>query len=153
MVVLMRMRLRREVEGKLDSSVVVTGNILINNKKKSLYSKEVELFLGTLTVKVALTFSTNMRLPSKMTEEEINKVVEETIVKMGLEDCTNTRIGNWHSRGISNGEKKRLSIDHEILTQPYVLLLDEPTSGLDSASAFYVIHALCNIAHNGKIVI
>ncbi|WJX83758.1 hypothetical protein P8452_66396 [Trifolium repens] len=94
-----------------------------------------------------------MRLPSKMTKQEINKVVEETIIEMGLEECANTKIGNWHLRGISNGEKKRLSIGLEILTQPFVLLLDEPTSGLDSASAFYVIQALSNIAFKGKIVI
>ena len=119
----------------------------------SLVGAGKELFLGTLTVKETLTYSANMRLPSKMTKEEIDKVVEETIVEMGLEDCADTRIGNWHCRGISNGEKKRLSIGLEILTQPYVLLLDEPTTGLDSASAFYVIQSLCHIAHNGKIVI
>ncbi|XP_027349230.1 ABC transporter G family member 15-like [Abrus precatorius] len=145
--------------GRLPTNVVVSGNILLNGKKRSFYSKDVsyvaqeELFLGTLTVKETLTFSANMRLPSKMTKEEINKVVEETIMQMGLEDCADNKIGNWHSRGISNGEKKRLSIGLEILTQPHVLLLDEPTSGLDSASAFYVIQALCNIACNEKIVI
>jgi len=117
------------------------------------YVAQEELLLGTLTVKETLTFSANMRLPSKMSKEEINKVVEETIMEMGLEDCADTRIGNWHCRGISNGEKKRLSIGLEILTQPHVLLLDEPTTGLDSASAFYVIQALCHIAQRGKIVI
>lgn len=74
-------------------------------------------------------------------------------MEMGLEECAENKIGNWHLRGISNGEKKRLSIGLEILTQPHVLLLDEPTSGLDSASAFYVIQALSNIARNGKIII
>ncbi|KAK2362583.1 ABC transporter G family member [Trifolium repens] len=139
--------------------VAVSGNIQINGKRRNLYSKEVsyvgqeELYLGTLTVKETLTYSANMRLPSKMTKQEINKVVEETIIEMGLEDCANSKIGNWHLRGISNGEKKRLSIGLEILTQPFVLLLDEPTSGLDSASAFYVIQALYNIAFKGKIVI
>ncbi|XP_047172289.1 ABC transporter G family member 12-like [Vigna umbellata] len=87
--------------GKLAPNVVMTGNILINGKK-NLNSRDVsyvaqeELFLGTLTVKETLTFSANMRLPSKMTKEEINKVVEETIMEMGLEDCADTRIGNWH---------------------------------------------------------
>ncbi|KAK7244560.1 hypothetical protein RIF29_39384 [Crotalaria pallida] len=94
-----------------------------------------------------------MRLPSTMTKEEINKVVGDTIMKMGLEECADNKIGNWHLRGISNGEKKRVSIGLEILTQPHVLLLDEPTSGLDSASAFYVVQALSNIACNGKIII
>ena len=67
------------------------------------------------------------------------KVKNNVIV--GLEDCADTRIGNWHCRGISNGEKKRLSIGLEILTQPYVLLLDEPTTGLDSEFSFHGSYA------------
>ena len=79
--------------------------------------------------------------------------MEGTIREMGLEECAANKIGNWHFRGISNGEKKRLSIGIEILTQPHVLFLDEPTTGLDSAFAFYLIQALTKIAHDGKIVI
>lgn len=94
-----------------------------------------------------------MRLISKMSKEEISKVVENTIIEMGLEECADNQIGNWHLRGISSGEKKRLSIGLEILTQPHVLFLDEPTAGLDSASAFYVIQALSHIACGDKIVI
>ncbi|PRQ56450.1 putative polar-amino-acid-transporting ATPase [Rosa chinensis] len=88
-----------------------------------------------------------------MTKQEKNEVVEESLTKMGLQDCAETHIGNWHLRGISNGEKRRLGICIEILTQPHVLLLDEPTSGLDSASSFFVIWALRNIAQDGRIVI
>lgn len=72
---------------------------------------------------------------------------------MGLQDCADRNIGNWHLRGISGGEKRRLSISVEILTQPQVLFLDEPSSGLDSASALFVIQVLRNIAHEGKIVV
>ncbi|XP_019444055.1 PREDICTED: ABC transporter G family member 15-like isoform X2 [Lupinus angustifolius] len=146
--------------GRVSANVIVTGSILMNRKKRNLYCREVsyvaqeELLLGTLTVRETLTYSANMRLPSKMSKEEIKKVVEETIMKMGLEECADNTIGNWHLRGLSNGEKKRVSIGLEILTKPHVLLLDEPTSGLDSASAFYVIQALRNIACNGgKIII
>lgn len=60
------------------------------------------------------------------------------------------KIGNWHLRGISGGEKKRLSIALEILTRPRLLFLDEPTSGLDSASAFFVIQALRQMAIDGN---
>jgi ABC-type multidrug transport system ATPase subunit len=74
-------------------------------------------------------------------------------MKMGLQDCADNKVGNWHLRGLSGGEKRRLSISLEILTQPYVLFLDEPTSGLDSASALFVIHALKNIALDGRIVV
>ena len=48
-------------------------------------------------------------------------------------------IGGWMKRGISGGERKRVSIGHELITEPAVILLDEPTSGLDSQSAKRVI--------------
>lgn len=109
--------------------------------------------MGTLSVRETLTYSAHLRFPTKMTNDEINDIVEETIIKMGLQACAETKIGNWHLRGISSGEKKRLSISIEILTQPTVLLLDEPTSGLDSASAFFVIQVLKCIALDGRIVV
>uniref|UniRef100_A0A803P6W7 ABC transporter G family member 15 n=1 Tax=Cannabis sativa TaxID=3483 RepID=A0A803P6W7_CANSA len=88
-----------------------------------------------------------------MSKEEIENLVEKTIEEMGLEHCADNKIGNWYFRGISGGEKKRLSIGLEILTQPQIMLLDEPTTGLDSASAFFVVCTLGNIAHNGRIVV
>ena len=89
-----------------------------------------------------------------MTKDEIVSIVDNTIMEMGLQDCADSKIGNWHLRGISStGEKKRLSIGVEILTRPHIMLLDEPTTGLDSASAFFVMRALSSIAYDGKIVI
>ena len=51
-------------------------------------------------------------------------------------------VGGWLSPGISGGERKRVSIGYELITEPAVLLLDEPTSGLDSQSAKRVINQL-----------
>lgn len=117
------------------------------------YVTQEDFLLGTLSVTETLTYSAKLRLPAKFTKNEIKTVVENTIMKMGLQDCADKKIGNWHLRGISGGEKRRLSISLEILTQPHVMFLDEPTSGLDSASAFFVIEALRNIALDGRIVI
>ncbi|KAF7819041.1 ABC transporter G family member 15-like [Senna tora] len=151
--------LLNSLAGTLPANATLTGNILINGTNRNLYRGQMsyvaqqEYFLGTLTVRETLTYSAKMRLVSRMTQQEISKVVQETIMQMGLEECADNQIGNWHLRGISNGEKKRLSIGLEILTQPDFLFLDEPTSGLDSASAFYVIRALSDIACGGKIVV
>ncbi|XP_050223015.1 ABC transporter G family member 15-like [Mercurialis annua] len=145
--------------GRLSGNVLMTGNVLFNGKKKRLgyagvaYVTQENTLLGTLTVRETLTYSAHLRLPSSMTKEEIDGIVEGTIMEMGLRDCADRLIGNWHLRGISGGEKKRLSVALEILIKPNLLFLDEPTTGLDSASAFFVIQTLKNIARDGRTVI
>lgn len=146
--------------GRLSKNVVMTGNVLLNGKKKSLggygvvaYVTQEDVLLGTLTVKETITYSAHLRLPTSMSKEEVNSIIDGTIIEMGLQDCADRLIGNWHLRGISGGEKKRLSIALEILTRPRLLFLDEPTSGLDSASAFFVVQTLRNVARDGRTVI
>ncbi|KAK4278672.1 hypothetical protein QN277_016488 [Acacia crassicarpa] len=145
--------------GRLSKNVVMTGNILLNGKKKRLdygavaYVTQEDVLLGTLTARETISYSAHLRLPKKMTKEEVNGIVEGTIIEMGLQDCADRLIGNWHLRGISGGEKKRLSIALEILTRPRLLFLDEPTSGLDSASAFFVVQTLRTVARDGRTVI
>ncbi|KAF8398347.1 hypothetical protein HHK36_017274 [Tetracentron sinense] len=151
--------LLESLAGRLSGNVIMTGNVLINGKKRRLdsgivsYVTQEDILLGTLTVKETITYSAHLRLPNTMSKEQINGLVEGTIIEMGLQDCANRMIGNWHLRCISGGEKKRLSIALEILTHPQVLFLDEPTSTLDSSSAFFVIQALRNIARDGRTVI
>ncbi|CAL1409645.1 unnamed protein product [Linum trigynum] len=145
--------------GRLSSNVVMSGKILLNGRKKKPdctttgYVTYENTLLGTLTVRETVTYSAHLRLPSTMTKKEINDIAQGTISGMGLQDCADRLLGNWHLRGISSGEKKRLSIALEILTRPQLLFLDEPTTGLDSASAFFVVQTLRNIAQDGKTVI
>lgn len=77
-----------------------------------------------------------------MARSDKKALVESTIVEMGLQDCADTVIGNWHLRGISGGEKRRVSIALEILMRPRLLFLDEPTSGLDRLLHIYFMHLL-----------
>ncbi|XP_021894239.1 ABC transporter G family member 15-like [Carica papaya] len=145
--------------GRLSRNVIMTGNVLFNGKKKRLdnglvaYVTQEDVLLGTLTVRETLTYSAHLRLPSNMTKQDVSDLVEGTLMELGLQECAERQIGNWHARGISGGEKKRLSVALEVLTRPHVLFLDEPTSGLDSASAFSVIQTLRNIARDGRVVI
>ncbi|XP_047321410.1 ABC transporter G family member 15-like [Impatiens glandulifera] len=145
--------------GRLSRNTVMTGNIFLNGKKRKLdygvvaYVTQEDVLLGTLTVRETIAYSANLRLPTSLRKEEVNDIVEGTIMEMGLEECADRMIGNWHSRGISGGEKKRVSIALEILTRPPILFLDEPTSGLDSASAFFVIQSLRSVSRDGRIVV
>ncbi|KAF2607343.1 hypothetical protein F2Q68_00043973 [Brassica cretica] len=141
--------------GRLARNVIMTGNLLLNGKKARLdyglvaYVTQEDVLMGTLTVRETITYSAHLRLSNGLTKEEVNGIVEGTIIELGLQDCADRVIGSWQSRGVSGGERKRVSIALEILTRPQILFLDEPTSGLDSASAFFVIQALRNIARDG----
>ncbi|XP_027168411.1 ABC transporter G family member 15-like [Coffea eugenioides] len=145
--------------GRLSSNVVMTGNILLNGKKQRLnygtiaYVTQEDVLLGTLTVRETITYSAHLRLPNTLTKDEKKGIIDGTIMEMGLQDCADRLIGSWHLRGISGGERKRLSIALEFLIRPRLLFLDEPTSGLDSASAFFVVQALKNVARDGRTVI
>ncbi|XP_051141544.1 ABC transporter G family member 15-like [Andrographis paniculata] len=145
--------------GRLSGNVVMSGNVLLNGKKMKLqygvvaYVTQEDVFLGTLTVRETIAYSAKLRFPSNVSTEEVHSMIENTLTEMGLQDCADHLIGNWHLRGISGGEKKRLSIALEIITQPYLLFLDEPTTGLDSAAAFFVVQALKNVAWSGRTVV
>ena len=72
----------------------------------------------------------------------------------GLEDCANTLIGSETEgiKGISGGQKRRLSVGIELVTNPRVLVLDEPTSGLDSEIALTIMTTLKELASRGRTV-
>ena len=90
-----------------------------------------DVLMATLTVREAIHYSAQLQLPSTMSSREKRDRAESTIRDMGLQDSVNTQIGGWRARGLSGGEKRRVSIALEILTYPRLLFLDEPTSGLD----------------------
>ena len=73
---------------------------------------------------------------------ELDQNIEELIKNLGLTDETNTIVGDLFFKGLSGGQKRRLSIGLEALTSPINLYLDEPTSGLDSESALKVMEFL-----------
>jgi len=56
-------------------------------------------------------------------------------------------------KGISGGERRRLSFASEILTNPSILFCDEPTSGLDSFMAMSIVESMKSLARNGKTII
>ncbi|CAN6575749.1 unnamed protein product [Malus baccata var. baccata] len=147
------------LSSRLAANAFLSGTILLNGRKRKLsfgtaaYVTQDDNLIGTLTVRETISYSARLRLPDKMAWSEKRALIESTIIEMGLQDCADTVIGNWHLRGISGGEKRRVSIALEILTRPRLLFLDEPTSGLDSASAFFVTQTLRALARDGRTVI
>jgi ABC-type multidrug transport system ATPase subunit len=88
-----------------------------------------------------------------MTKEAKLARVEKVMRQLNLIKCGDTRVGvPGVTRGISGGERRRVSIGLELLVNPRLLFLDEPTSGLDSTMAEQVVTILRNLARQGRTV-
>jgi len=88
-----------------------------------------------------------------MDKDQVKVRVDEVISKLGLKSCENSQIGGFMKKGISGGEKRRVSIGIELLTDPSILFLDEPTTGLDSFNSEVLIELLSKLSKTGVTVI
>eukprot|EP00261_Vitis_vinifera_P002698 XP_002267117.4 PREDICTED: ABC transporter G family member 11 [Vitis vinifera] len=145
--------------GRLGSNTRQAGEILINGRKQRLafgtsaYVTQDDTLMTTLTVREAVHYSAQLQLPGSMPTSAKKERAEMTICEMGLQDCIETRIGGWGKKGLSGGQKRRVSICIEILTRPKLLFLDEPTSGLDSAASYHVMDRIVKLAHREGITV
>ena len=137
-----------------------SGSVLINNNaiekanfnKISGYVTQKDMLFPLLTVEETLTFSAKLRL--KLPPSELSLKVKSLIQELGLSNVAGTRVGNDGIRGISGGERRRVSIGVDVIHDPKVLILDEPTSGLDSTSALQIVDMLKNMAETrGRTII
>lgn len=117
------------------------------------YVPQDDIMHADLTVAEALYFSARLRLPLDFTDQEIDERIKRVLGELGLVGCANTRIGNAERRGISGGQRKRVNVAMELLTDPPLLFLDEPTSGLSSEDALSLMQLLRRLADGGKTII
>eukprot|EP01080_Neovahlkampfia_damariscottae_P000220 gene220-4466_t len=139
----------------------VSGDVLFNGKAVSLskYDKlfgfvpQEDIMLRMMTVYETLYFAARTKLSWRKSNAEITKIVDDVLEKLDLMDVKDSIIGDEETRGISGGQRKRVNIGIELVSDPTVLFLDEPTSGLDSAAANDVCKNLKKIAETGIPVV
>lgn len=107
--------------------------------------------MGSLTVTETMDFAAKLALPSSVSTVDRRRRVETLISAFGLRDQANVLVGTPIRKGISGGQKRRLSIASQLITAPKVLFMDEPTSGLDSAASAEVMSFLRIIAKEHKV--
>ena len=88
-----------------------------------------------------------------MTKTERRRRVNGLIESFGLRQQANSIIGTPIRKGISGGQKRRVSVASQLITAPKILFLDEPTSGLDSAASFEVISFVKEVAKRNNVSI
>ncbi|KAE8600648.1 hypothetical protein XENTR_v10013346 [Xenopus tropicalis] len=146
---------------KDEGGKIKSGQILINGKvstkhrvKKCVaHVRQDDQLLPHLTVRETLTFIAKLRLPKSYSEEQRRRQVEDVIAELRLRQCANTKVGNTYTRGVSGGERRRVSIGVQLLWNPGILILDEPTSGLDSFTAHNLVITLSRLARGNRLVL
>ncbi|KAI3683177.1 hypothetical protein L1987_83677 [Smallanthus sonchifolius] len=136
------------------ASIYVNGTPVDKSrfKKISGYVTQKDTLFPLLTVEETLAFTAKLRL--NLCQPELNSRVKLLIQELGLSHVANTRVGDDRVRGISGGERRRVSIGVAVVHDPEVVILDEPTSGLDSNSAFQIIDMVKTMAETrGKTVV
>ncbi|XP_022775828.1 ABC transporter G family member 21 [Durio zibethinus] len=140
--------------GKLSGTITYNGRpFSCSMKRKTGFVAQDDVLYPHLTVVETLTYAALLKLPKELTREEKIEQAELIIVELGLARCRNTIVGGPLLRGVSGGERKRVSIGLEMLVNPSLLLLDEPTSGLDSTTAQRIMVTLRRLARGGRTVI
>jgi len=124
------------------------------------YVRQEDVFFPELSVQEVLTFAAKLKLPvsdfnmlTNTTDPDKPGIIQKLMTDLDLAHIAEVRVGDTMKKGISGGEKKRLSIGIELVTQPTMIFLDEPTSGLDSVSTFKVCKILKRLCEESNCII
>ncbi|KAK5799747.1 hypothetical protein F5H01DRAFT_314108 [Linnemannia elongata] len=137
------------------------GKIRVNGLEQDLsyYRKLIgfvpqeDVMMRELTVHDVLLHSAYMRLPSDLTHSQKTEKVLEIVDFLGLNSTMDSVVGDAEQRGISGGQRKRVNIGMELVTEPSILFLDEPTSGLDSSTSGDVCKLLKSVARRKGLTV
>ncbi|XP_009440676.2 ATP-binding cassette sub-family G member 8 isoform X4 [Pan troglodytes] len=149
------------ITGRGHGGKIKSGQIWINGQPSSpqlvrkcvAHVRQHNQLLPNLTVRETLAFIAQMRLPRTFSQAQRDKRVEDVIAELRLRQCADTRVGNMYVRGLSGGERRRVSIGVQLLWNPGILILDEPTSGLDSFTAHNLVKTLSRLAKGNRLVL
>lgn len=136
--------------GSVEGMVYVNGQIFSRSNYKKIvgFVDQEDHLIPTLTVYETVLNSALLRLPRSMPYSAKVARVIEVLKELRILNIKDRVIGSDFKRGISGGEKRRVSIACELVTSPCILFLDEPTSGLDAYNARNVVDTLVKLAKN-----
>lgn len=106
-----------------------------------------------LTIFETLHYSISLR-GIERDSKRVKQLIERTIEQLDLEKAANVIVGDEQQKGISGGQRKRVNLALELLSENiYLLMLDEPTSGLDPSTERQILQLLRNLATQGLMVL
>jgi ABC-type multidrug transport system ATPase subunit len=119
---------RKRKKGIVDGEFFLNGRKVSDSQFKAVvgFVDQEDTLMPSLTVYETVLYSALLRLPKDMSNAAKKYRVLETLEELGILGIKDTRIGNEGERGISGGEKRRVTIACELVTSPSILFMDEP---------------------------
>ncbi|XP_011005514.1 PREDICTED: ABC transporter G family member 31 isoform X2 [Populus euphratica] len=117
------------------------------------YVEQNDIHSPQLTIEESLLFSSSLRLPKEVSQEQRVEFVEEVMRLVELDTLRQALVGLPGSSGLSTEQRKRLTIAVELVANPSIIFMDEPTSGLDARAAAIVMRTVRNTVDTGRTVV
>ena len=137
---------------KANAEVLLNGKDMYKDYDKMMYEigfvPQTDMMRYKDTVINTLMDTARLRLSPDISPKKTKEHIEEVMDIFGLKPLRNSKVEK-----LSGGQRKRLSVAMEYLSNPSLFILDEPDSGLDGVMAKELFHRLRKIADSGKIVI
>ena len=130
------------------NGIPVTGELMRQQCKVVPQHDEL---VPVLTAREVLTYTAALAIHGSAAQRR--KRVDWVLDTLSISDCADVMCGGADVKGLSGGQRKRVSIGMELLSDPACLLLDEPTSGLDSKVAEDVVDLIKGLAIDGRNVV
>jgi ABC-type multidrug transport system ATPase subunit len=145
----------RLASSKVDGKVTFNGCTFSASERHRhiSYVAQDDSLLGVFTVTETLLQAARFCYGYSLSSAQLKSVIDEAIETVGLRSAAHTVVGDIFRKGLSGGQKRRLSLAVELVKKPSILIIDEPTSGLDSASAYGVMHNLTLLCKNGHTIV
>lgn len=147
-----------DIEGDVKYGGTSSDEMAKKYRSEVLYNPEDDLHYATLKVKDTLKFAIKTRTPGKDSRKEgesrgdyVKEFLRVVSKLFWIEHTMSTKVGNELIRGVSGGEKKRVSIAEAMITKASVQAWDNSTKGLDSSTALEYVQSLRSLTNMAQI--
>ncbi|KIW78305.1 hypothetical protein Z517_08140 [Fonsecaea pedrosoi CBS 271.37] len=143
--------MKGEIQGKIMINGQLTNAAAV--QQVSTYVEQEDAMIGILTLRETIDFAARLSMNGQISKRDRLARVNELIESFGLQRQADTIVGTPLRKGLSGGQKRRLSVASQLVTSPRVVFLDEPTSGLDSAASFECMKYIRQVAKQHNLIV
>ncbi|XP_050220402.1 pleiotropic drug resistance protein 3-like [Mercurialis annua] len=145
----------RKTGGTIEGDIRIGGYPKVQDHfaRISGYVEQTDIHSPQITVEESLTYSAWLRLPSEIDPKTKSEFVNEVLETIELDGIKDSLVGLPGVYGLSTGQRKRLTIAVELVSNPSIIFMDEPTTSLDARAAAIVMRAVKNVVETGRTVV